>query len=183
MNTNFESIYRAHSEAIFRYALRLAGNRELAEDITSEVFLEVYRNQDSIQEERLPAWLYTVARNRAVDYWRKCASERRYVESLKEPMTSPEAEVELQTWLAGEPSLKPVHRVCLTLHFVHGMTRSEIARLCVIRNQGQRSSAVCPPIAAKGMGLRQNRRTLWGRVATKRAGISFRRTWRRLWAR
>lgn len=128
MNTNFEAIYRAHSEAIFRYALRLAGNRELAEDITSEVFLEVYRNQESIQEERLPAWLYTVARNRAVDYWRKCASERRYVESLKEPMTSPEAEVELQTWLAREPSLKPVHRVCLTLHFGHGMTRAEIAR-------------------------------------------------------
>jgi RNA polymerase sigma-70 factor, ECF subfamily len=128
MNTNFESIYRAHAEAIFRYALRLAGNRELAEDITSEVFLEVYRNQDFIQEERLPAWLYTVARNRAVDHWRKRASERRYVESLKEPVTSPEGEVELQTWLAGEPSLKPLHRVCLTLHFVHGMTRSEIAK-------------------------------------------------------
>ena len=87
-----ESLYRTHAEAVFRYAFRLVGNRELAEDITGEAFLEFYRNQESVQAERLPAWLFTVVKNRAVDYWRKCNSERNYLGSLKEPATSPEAE-------------------------------------------------------------------------------------------
>lgn len=128
MSTNFEKIYRTHADAIFRYALRLTGNRELAEDITSEAFLEFYRHQDSVQAERLPAWLFTVVKNRATDYWRKRAGERHYLESLKEPATPPRTELELQTWLVREPALKPVHRVCLILHFVHGMTRGEIAQ-------------------------------------------------------
>jgi RNA polymerase sigma-70 factor (ECF subfamily) len=126
MNT-FETIYRDHADAVFRYALRVAGNRELAEDITSEAFLELYRNWDSIDPGRLPAWLFTVARNRAVDYWRKAAAERRYAEAAEERTTSPE-EADLQTWLLQEPALKPMHRACLTLHFVQGMTRAEIAQ-------------------------------------------------------
>jgi RNA polymerase sigma-70 factor (ECF subfamily) len=128
MNDEFESIYRAHADAVFRYSLRLTGDRDLAGDITSEAFLALYRNWDSIELSRLPGWLLTVARNRALDHWRKAAIERPYVDAMKEPMTMPLEETDVQSWLRNEPSLKPVHRVCLILHFVHGMTRSEIAQ-------------------------------------------------------
>jgi DNA-directed RNA polymerase specialized sigma24 family protein len=40
----------------------------------------------------------------------------------------PPDELDLQSWLGNEPSLKPIHRACLILHFAHGMTRSEIAQ-------------------------------------------------------
>ena len=127
MNSDFETVYRTHGEAVLRYALRLVGSRDLAEDIASEVFLEFYRNQASVGPERMPAWFFTVARNRAVDHWRKQATERRYVEEATPPDAPATSKFELVTWLTQEPALKPVHRVCLTLHFVHGMTRAEIA--------------------------------------------------------
>jgi RNA polymerase sigma-70 factor (ECF subfamily) len=111
-----------------RYALRTVGNRELAEDITSEAFLELYRNLDTIDPARLPAWLFRVARNRAVDHWRKQAVEQRYAQELRPSEAAPQAGLDVETWLLREPSLKPVHRVCLILHFVHGMTRAEIGQ-------------------------------------------------------
>jgi RNA polymerase sigma-70 factor, ECF subfamily len=123
----FEATYREYADAVFRYTLRAVGNRELAEDITSEVFLELHRNRDSVDSGKLPAWLFTVAKNRAMDYWRKVATERRYAEQAPAQEAAPAPPVDLQQWLSDEPSLKPIHRSCLLMHFVHGMNRPEIA--------------------------------------------------------
>jgi RNA polymerase sigma-70 factor (ECF subfamily) len=123
--SDFESTYREFVDSVFRYTLRSVGNRELAEDITSEVFLELYRKRDSLDAAKLPAWLFTVARNRSVDYWRKSAIEQRYAQLP--PETQPAAELDLQEWLQDEPTLRPIHRTCLVMHFVHGMKRVEIA--------------------------------------------------------
>jgi RNA polymerase sigma-70 factor, ECF subfamily len=125
---DFEDIYRTHASAVLRYTLRTVGNRELAEDIASEAFLELYRNLDAIDPERLPAWLFKVARNLAVDYWRKRAVEQRYAQELRPSEAAPAAGLDVEAWLLREPALKPVHRVCLILHFVHGMTRAEIGQ-------------------------------------------------------
>ena len=125
---DFENIYRTHVAAVFRFALRTVGNRELAEDITSEAFLELYRNLDAIDTERLPAWLFTVVRNRAVDHWRKQAREQRYAQESRPEEAGPPAGLDVEGWLLQEPGLKAVHRACLILHFVHGMTRAEIAQ-------------------------------------------------------
>ena len=127
LTSEFEATYRDYVNAVFRYTLRSVGNRELAEDITSEVFLELYRNRDSVDAGKLPAWLFTVARNRSVDYWRKTATEQRYAE-LTPSQESPQApNLDLTQWLRDEPTLKPVHRACLVMHFVQGMNRVEIA--------------------------------------------------------
>lgn len=126
--SDFEAMYRTHAEAVFRYALKVTGNRELAEDITSEAFLELYRNRESVDPGRLPGWLLTVAKNRAIDYWRKSAVERRYAESAPPSETIPAAEPGIESWLLEEPALKPIHRVCLVMHFVHGMSRVEVGQ-------------------------------------------------------
>ena len=125
--SEFEATYRDYVDAVFRYTLRSVGNRELAEDITSEVFLELYRNRDSVDAGKLPAWLFTVARNRSVDYWRKTATEQRYADLAPAQEAAPAPKLDLQHWLRDEPTLKPIHRTCLVLHFVHGMDRVEIA--------------------------------------------------------
>jgi RNA polymerase sigma-70 factor (ECF subfamily) len=125
--SDFEAIYREYGDAVFRYTLRSVGNRELAEDITSEAFLELYRNRDTVDAGKLPAWLFTVARNRLVDYWRKAAREQLYVEQAPVTAVAPAGRMDLQEWLQEEPALKPIHRTCLVMHFVHGMNRMEIA--------------------------------------------------------
>jgi RNA polymerase sigma-70 factor (ECF subfamily) len=122
---SFEDLYRRHVQAVFRFALSVAGDRETAEDITSESFLALHRNLSTIDESQLPGWLLTVARNRARDLWRRRAVEQRYVGQLREaPPAAPEP---LETWLLECGDLKPIHRTCLMLRYVYGMTRTEIA--------------------------------------------------------
>lgn len=130
----FDEIYRTHVAAVFRYVLRCVGHHDVAEDITSEVFLALYRNLATLDRTQLPAWLYAVAKNRAVDYWRKSQVEQRYRDSLPAPEAHWDPPVE--SWLRDHVALKPVHRACLILRYVHGMSRAEIAsRLGLTDNQ------------------------------------------------
>jgi RNA polymerase sigma-70 factor (ECF subfamily) len=121
---SFEEIYRRHVQSVFRFAMRCVSRRDLAEDLTSEAFLALYRHFDRIDETQLPGWLLTVVRNRARDHWRRQAVEQRFLESLvpQEPEAPP-----LEQWILDSPDLKPVHRSCLMLRYVHGMSRAEIA--------------------------------------------------------
>lgn len=122
----FERLYRTHVDSVFRYCLKAVGNRALAEDITSEVFLELYKRKESLQRLHLPAWLFTVAKNRAVDHWRRSEVEKQYVE-MSCPKPEEPSKFDVVAWLRDETRLKPIHRTCLLLHFVHGMSRAEIA--------------------------------------------------------
>jgi len=124
---DFESVYSRHAAAVYRYARRSAGQRELAEELAAEAFLELFRAFDTIDQSQLPGWLFTVVRNRAIDHWRRVARERRHLAQFDpEPAVMPSPTV--VDWLDAVPALKPAHRACLILRYVHGLERVEIAR-------------------------------------------------------
>jgi RNA polymerase sigma-70 factor, ECF subfamily len=123
----FDDAYRQHLGAVFRFAARLVGRRDVAEELTSDAFIALWRSFDTIDTAQLPGWLFTVVRNRATDFWRRAGLEQKYLASLDgEP--SVEVRSEFRDWLNSVPSLKPVHRAVLILRYVHGMERVEIAR-------------------------------------------------------
>ncbi len=124
----FDAAYRQHARAVFRYALKCVGRHDVAEDLAAEAFLELHRHFARIRLDELPGWLFVVVRNRSVDYWRRRAVERRHLGTLpaEEPSVQPDAPFD-PWWLRVE-ELKPVHRVCLHLRYVHDLDRAEIAR-------------------------------------------------------
>jgi RNA polymerase sigma-70 factor (ECF subfamily) len=122
----FEDAYRTHVQAVFRFALSVVGKKELAEDLTSEAFLALHRNFDSIDQAQLPGWLITVVRNRARDWWRRQSVEQRHAEEVMEQPT-PLQFLPLERWIMEDADLKPIHRSCVMLRYVYGMTRAEIA--------------------------------------------------------
>jgi RNA polymerase sigma-70 factor (ECF subfamily) len=72
----FATIVREYELPIFNYVLRLVRQRELAEDLTQEVFLRVFHNLPSFSfRSKFTTWLFTVARYRVLDEVR--ARERR----------------------------------------------------------------------------------------------------------
>jgi RNA polymerase sigma-70 factor (ECF subfamily) len=114
--------------------LKCVGRRDVAEDIASEAFLALHQNLSTVDVSQLPGWLFTVAKNRAIDYWRHAKVEQKYLETL--PPAETTWEPTLETWLRKTTALKPVHRACLILRYVHGMDRAEIAqRLGLTPNQ------------------------------------------------
>ena len=122
---DFDEAYANYADSVFRYALRLVGRRDEAEDLTSETFLALHRNLAGLDLSQLPGWLFAVARNKAMDYWRHSKVEARYLDTLPPPETT--WSQPLQMWLRESKALKPIHRACLILRYAHGMTREEIA--------------------------------------------------------
>ena len=121
----FEAVYKQHRDAVLRFAMRCVGRREIAEEITADAFLQLHQNWKAIDTGRLPAWLLTVVKNRATDYWRRAGLERRYVS--EERPSQPRPRGEPLTGLFENKALKPVHRICLTLRYLQEMTVAEIA--------------------------------------------------------
>ncbi|MCP4136462.1 MAG: sigma-70 family RNA polymerase sigma factor [bacterium] len=69
LNDIFKDTYREESAAINGVIYTKTGDRETAEDLTQEVFIEFFLNMETIEKTR--AWLYTTMRNKLFDYYRK----------------------------------------------------------------------------------------------------------------
>jgi RNA polymerase sigma-70 factor (ECF subfamily) len=121
-----EDAYRRFGESVFRFTWRLVGRRPIAEEITADVFVSLLQNRESVRLDELPAWLYTVARHRAMDYWRRHAVEDRFTRTLPaDPVVAPSDAAALA--LFDHRGLKPVHRACLKLRYGSGMSVVEVA--------------------------------------------------------
>ena len=121
----FEQIYRKYRDIVMRFAIRCIGRRDIAEELTAEAFFELHRHWQEIDTDRLPSWLFTVVKNRAADHLRRSDLERRYLSA--EPPRTPPKPPQWETGLFDHEALKPIHRICLTLRYVHEMTLQEIA--------------------------------------------------------
>jgi RNA polymerase sigma-70 factor (ECF subfamily) len=69
----FEQIYDQHRQLIFNYIFFRVGDSELAEDLTSDVFVRMVDKIDTYTQNGRPfaAWLYTIARNLVIDHHRR----------------------------------------------------------------------------------------------------------------
>jgi RNA polymerase sigma-70 factor (ECF subfamily) len=68
---DFQSFYQENLGLIYRFVSSKVGNRQEAEDLTSQIFLKVMRSLDLKRDSRsLRTWLFLVARTTIADYWR-----------------------------------------------------------------------------------------------------------------
>jgi RNA polymerase sigma-70 factor (ECF subfamily) len=126
----FEELYSKHAAAVYRYARSCVDRREIAEEIVSEAFLSLSQNLSHVEDRQLPAWLLTVTKRRAADYWRRWfleAKQAKWMDDTGERSGPAEPGIPLTLWLERSRQLKPIHRACLILRYAHGMTRGEIA--------------------------------------------------------
>lgn len=67
----FQSFYRENLGPIYRYVYNKVGNREEAEDLTSQIFIKAVCNLDYERNpQSIRNWLFQVARTTIADYWR-----------------------------------------------------------------------------------------------------------------
>jgi RNA polymerase sigma-70 factor, ECF subfamily len=67
----FQTFYQENIGPVYRYIYNNVLNREIAEDLTSEIFLKAVRNIDQQRSQRSrQQWLYLIARTTIADYWR-----------------------------------------------------------------------------------------------------------------
>ncbi len=76
IDADLRLLYESHAGELFGFALRTLGDRGAAEDLVQEVFLRAWLRAETYRPERGPvrAWLFTIARNLAIDTARARAS-------------------------------------------------------------------------------------------------------------
>jgi RNA polymerase sigma-70 factor (ECF subfamily) len=74
--TALRALFGRHQTRVFRFVARLVANTAIAEEVTSEVFLEVWRNAGKFEGASAAAtWILSIAHHRAVSHLRKRREE------------------------------------------------------------------------------------------------------------
>lgn len=69
---SFRTLIQRHQEDLLRFLVRLTGDRQSAEDVFQETFLQVHISADTFDAtRRFKPWLFTIAANKARDMLRK----------------------------------------------------------------------------------------------------------------
>jgi RNA polymerase sigma-70 factor (ECF subfamily) len=128
---DFDALYRAHAGEVFRFSLRLSGERVLAEDITSETFVRAWTARDRVDLATVKGYLLTIARHL---YLRGLPRERRreavepeLVDPAPGPFERSDARAELGAVLADLQTLAEPDRAALLMRAHEQMPYEEIA--------------------------------------------------------
>jgi RNA polymerase sigma-70 factor, ECF subfamily len=164
----FARLYDAYMERIYRYVYFRVADSELAEDITSQVFLKVWEKLDTYQAGQSPfmAWLYRIAHNAVIDYYRtkKAAIsledaspvELSHTDDVDEKLDLQFQSRELRDALR---ELTEEQQQVLILKFVDGLSTTEIAQqlgkqqgaVRALQMRGLQGLAKCPALQKEGL--------------------------------
>lgn len=131
-------LYEMYYERIFRFCVHRLFCREIAEDVTSTVFLEVARRIRSFRgrtEQDFRNWLYAVAVNQTNAYIRKSSRRRRLFARAAESLAASSretdglCELDWPRLYAGILRLKSEHQTIITLRFFENLPFEQIAQI------------------------------------------------------
>ena len=136
---SFEELFNLHQKKVYALCLRMTGNAAEAEDLSQEVFVQVFRKLGTFRgESAFGTWLHRLAVNHVLMYFRKT---RRRLEQLTENGELPELIIRGRNALRSFPildrlalaeaivKLAPGYRAVFVLHDVEGLQHLEIANI------------------------------------------------------
>jgi RNA polymerase sigma-70 factor (ECF subfamily) len=130
-----QALYGRHRVKIFRFVLRLTRNESSAEDIVSEVFIDVWRNPNNFEgRSEASTWLLAIARNKAYSLLRRKKEDELDDEAagaIEDASDNPEVLLQkkskgdlLRACLSG---LSREHREVIDLVYYHDKSIEEVA--------------------------------------------------------
>ena len=130
--------YKSYSPRILSYLSRKLPRAEDAQELTNDVFLEAIDSLTLLQKENnVSAWLYGIAHNKMVDFYRKkkiksiLLSQMPFLQIVANEMSQPEFQFEKNKIRDGiETALHEIsekYRKILRLHYEEGLPIKEIA--------------------------------------------------------
>jgi RNA polymerase sigma factor (sigma-70 family) len=135
-------LYKLYSKAMFNLAHRILNNREDAEDILQETFVDCFRNLDSFRfESTFGSWLKKILVNKSINQMKKKRIELTFPEDLPNIAYEEEEEISYDTGkiFSGIEMLPDGYRIILTLYLLEGYDHSEISQILNVSESTSKS--------------------------------------------
>lgn len=141
--------YESYGQAVYSYLRFHLPNADVAEDVTADTFLKVFRAADRFDESRGQprTWIFRIAQNTLRDYQRR-ARVRRHVplsnmRDLAADAPSPEErllwEEQVAQLLAAVTELSDADREIISLRYGSGLESAAVAEVLGIRESAART--------------------------------------------
>jgi RNA polymerase sigma-70 factor (ECF subfamily) len=135
--SSLSSLYEEYFDKIARYAYLRIGDRSEAEDIAGDVFLRALDSLKSYRERGVPmqAWLFKIAHNLVVDYFRKIQKHKTVpidnveIEGGTNPADVAERNIDLERLTKAMEQLTQEQREVLGLRFFGGLSSREAGQV------------------------------------------------------
>ena len=130
-------LYARHNVRVYRFLLRFMNDEQAAEDLVSEVFLDVWRQAERFERRsQVSTWLMGMARNKALSVLRRRTTEEldeEVAEFIEDPSDNPEITLQKNETSAILRSclneLSPAHREIVDLVYYHEKSIDEVAEI------------------------------------------------------
>jgi RNA polymerase sigma-70 factor (ECF subfamily) len=130
-------LFGRHNVRVFRFLMRFVDGEATAQDLASEVFIEVWRNAGQFEaRSQASTWLLSIARNKALSTLRRRSTDELdedVIEFIEDPSDDPE--VAMQKTERSEilrdclKLLSPAHREIIDLVYYHARTIEDVAEI------------------------------------------------------
>jgi RNA polymerase sigma-70 factor (ECF subfamily) len=137
----YETLYDRYCSTVMGLALKITGDRSLAEEVVQETFWRVWRKADLFQTQRgaFTSWFFGITRNLSIDVLRRQRTQIQPVEETEqiiEQAVDPSMNVPEAAWLrekhqqmqAAIATLPNEQRNVIEMAYFRGLTRQEIAQ-------------------------------------------------------
>src|SRR5262245_22845949 len=130
-------LFARHNVRVFRFVLRLLEDKSAAEDLVSEMFLDVWRQAGRFQgRSQVTTWLLAIARNKALSALRDRSTEELDEDAaaaIEDPQDNPEATLQnrqkSEIVLKCLTQLSPTDREVIDLVYYHEKSIDEVAEI------------------------------------------------------
>jgi RNA polymerase sigma-70 factor (ECF subfamily) len=132
----FRTLYDASFDHISAYIFKLCKSPAVTEELVQEIFLQLWVNRAALANVEVPeAYIFTIARNKTIDYLRRLAKETRLINTLSVQLQQPDNNIddklnreELQRIIEEALSqLSPQKNQVFRLSKQEGLSHDEIA--------------------------------------------------------
>ncbi|MEI6462660.1 MAG: RNA polymerase sigma factor [bacterium] len=134
---DLEEVFVALNEQIYRYIFVRCGYRkELAEDITQDVFIKVWNKRDLFDQSKssLKNWIYIVARNTLIDFQRTTKNEESINEEeqdlgINNSLENTESSLMMEVVKNGLVKLSEQDKEIITLRYIQDLDIKDISKI------------------------------------------------------
>ena len=132
-----QTLFARHRTAVYRWLVRLVGNEATAEDLLSDVFLDVWRQADRFQaRSSVSTWLMAIARFKALSA-RRVRKDAELDETIEATVADPSDNPEIMLQKKNRDalvrealnSLTPDHKEIIDLVYYHEKSVDECAQI------------------------------------------------------